>query len=334
MRILFGLIYSILLINTSFAFIYPDPDWPISRPEYKGLDPEKINKVLSIIRNGPYPIHSLLIVYKGFLVLEYYSQPYQVSSLHPIYSCTKSVLSALTGITLHEGLIKDIDQSIFEYFTDKKEYFEHPMKKIISIRNLLTMTSGLEWHRNLNSFNFSNYNRLNFVLSLLCAETPGTRFNYNNDSTHILSTIIHRVSINDNLDFAYQKLFYPIGVSNIIWIKDSQGITMGDSGIYMMSRDMAKFGYLYLRKGKWKNNQIIPEQWIKGSSARQVDGYPYGFLFWINSFGGYRAQGRSGQYIFILPQSDMVVVFTAGMKDRDLMVPVDLVSLYILPSIK
>jgi hypothetical protein len=136
-------------------------------------------------------------------------------------------------------------------------------------------------------------------------------------------------------------LFGPLGITDISWDSDLQGITTGATGLLLRPRDMAKIGYLYLHKGQWKGKQLLPKEWVESSTKKHIEtkGFMneaeqdgYGYLWWIDSFGGYSAHGFGGQYIFVLPSLDMLIVFTGGLPDPLFPAPKQLVQSYLIPA--
>jgi hypothetical protein len=170
---------------------------------------------------------------------------------------------------------------------------------------------------------------------------PGETFYYDSGLPHLMSAIIQKTSGLTLEAYAKTDLFGPLGITDYGWQSDPQGITTGNSGLILRPRDMAKLGYLYLHNGQWKGKQIVPVRWAQDSTtghietkglmnAAEDDGY--GYYWWIDSFGGYSAHGFGGQYIFVLPRLDMVVVFTGGLADPDFPAPHRLLTTYLLPA--
>ena len=156
-----------------------------------------------------------------------------------------------------------------------------------------------------------------------------------------MSIILQKITGLTLRDYARQKLFEPLGITAVEWSIDPQGYTTGNSGLRLKPRDMAKIGYLYLQQGRWNGAQIVPQQWVTASTTKHIetqglmnaaedDGYGYGW--WIDAFGGYSAHGFGGQYIFVLPKLDMVVVFTSGLPDSQFPAPKQLTQAYLLPA--
>jgi hypothetical protein len=183
-------------------------------------------------------------------------------------------------------------------------------------------------------------NPVQFILDRQIAETPGSSFYYNTGASHLISAILNNVTGKKTADYAGQKLFEPIGIKDFYWQEEQQGINIGGAGIFMTPQDMARFGYLFLQNGYWEDSQIVSESWIKQATARQVETpnglagrYGYGYQWWMNSFGGYSARGYGGQYIFVLPDYNIVAVFTGALQGGSFFLPEDLVGSFIIPSV-
>jgi hypothetical protein len=170
---------------------------------------------------------------------------------------------------------------------------------------------------------------------------PGTTFYYDSGLPHLLSAILQKATGMTLQEYAQQKLFDPLGISDVSWAADPQGVTLGSTGLMLRAPDLAKLGYLYLQHGRWNGTQVLPEEWITASTRKHMetqglmnaaedDGY--GYLWWIDGWGGYSAHGFGGQYIFVFPALDMVAVFTSGLPDPLFPAPRQLVESYLLPA--
>jgi CubicO group peptidase (beta-lactamase class C family) len=324
---------------------WPTEGWRSSTPEQQGLDsPTLLSMFHSIQAQSPH-LHSLLIIRHGYLVTEAYFYPFQRDLRHNLHSCTKSITSALAGVAIQEGLLEGVNQPILELLPRPNVAEGDPRKQAITLEHLLTMTSGLDWPeeqlpyfsiRNPSTQMYQRQNRIQYVLGSRVADEPGRKFNYNSGGSHLLSAIIQERARMSTLAFAQTHLFQPLGISNVFWPADPQGINLGEAGLEMTPRDMAKFGYLYLQKGTWAGKQIVPADWVKASTETHIEthwGWGYGYQWWIRPGGGYSAIGWGGQYIFVLPDQDMVVVFTGGLLAESTL-PEELVDNYIVPSVK
>ena len=297
----------------------PDNDWEIDSPGNHGMDGILLNELHNALVETE--IYSVVTVKDGYLVDEYYKDGYDENSIFRMHSCSKSFTGALIGIAIDKELIKSADTSIAEYFpqlagTDKEE---------IAIRHLLSATPGIAWYEwggNSSSWRpfVGSDNWVDYVLSQPMAYTPGTVFNYTTGGSHLLAAILQESTGKSAYDFGTEHLFAPMGMDSVRWSADPQGITDGGNGISMSSRDAAKFGQLYLDGGKWRELQIIPELWVEESVTTQIsrsgNSGSYGYQWWLRPFGDenydtYYAMGHAGQFVFVVPELDLVTVITS-----------------------
>lgn len=344
------IILSLMLTFTGWS--HPQESWPRSTPEVQGMDSERILRMLRFIDHQQLNIHSVLIIRHGHLVSETYYPPYTAETVQRIFSCTKSFASALMGMAIDRGYVEGIHQRMGQVFPEYVD-IETPMGQI-SIHHLLSMTDGLDWPEWANPYMTSQSNpvygqnrsedRVRFFFERSMAESPGARFNYNSGSSHILMAIVQKALGASASRFADENLFKPMGIHRYHWWADRQGIPDGGGGLSMTPRDLAKFGYLYLKEGSWNGNQLLSPQWVTESTKEHIkaqlplvtEEVGYGYQWWMNSFGGYSAQGLGGQYLFVVPEKDLVVVFTCGLSTYDMAstAPERLMSSFILPAIR
>jgi CubicO group peptidase (beta-lactamase class C family) len=328
---------------------WPTEEWRLSTPSDKNMSLSHLKKMVSYIKAQNYAIDSLLIVKDGYIIFEEYFNPTQnQSSLHPIFSCTKSLMSAFIGIAHEKGIIDSIDQRIIDFFPNQTFLNPDPRKGEITIRHLLTMRSGLEWFEWDISFGdptnslaqlFASQNWVQFILDRPMAADPGTVFNYNTGDYHLLSALLMNATSAQNIslnNLLVDSMGIPMGTKAFGWEGDQQGIPTGGTGMYMSTREMAKFGFLYLNNGTWDNKQLIPKDWIAMSnmSYSTIDNTSsYGLGWWIRpDLNVYYASGYAGQLIIPIPHYDMVVVFTSY--DEVNWPYFDLLTEYIYPSIE
>ena len=321
-RVLLVLLLCINLSSINLAMdYYPTDAWRISTPEKQGVDSDKIYQMLSYIKEQTINLHSILIIRNGYLIHQTYFHPFHRDTPQNIYSCTKCFTSALVGIALHEGKIIGLDQKVSDFFPDQS-LFQDQRKKELTVRDLLTMATGLDWNEHGNPSRedtgqqlLYSKNWVDFTLTRPMIEQPGQKFNYCSGASHLLSAIITKSADENTFNYAQTHLFKPLKIRPY-WNQDPQGIPFGASNLKISALDMAKFGYLYLQKGMWAGSQLLPAEWVEDSTKKQIDesfySVGYGYQWWMNSFGGYSAQGWGGQFIFVIPQLNMVVVITAG----------------------
>lgn len=296
---------------------YPAQKWEASVPEEQGVRSSELQKSVDNISTGYPDIYSLLIVKNGHLIYENYYKKGMPDRADLVHSVTKSFMSSLIGIAIDKGYIKSVDQKIIEFFPDSYTKDLEPDAKEITLHHLLTMSSGYKWDDQSDDLWRLIYspNWVKFILGSEQIKPPGFVFNYNTALSHLLSAILTQATQMSTQDFAEKFLFGPLGIKSKNWTTDPQGIYSGGFGLHLTPREMAKLGYLYLKNGNWNKKQIISEQWVKESTKSQIKGYyDYGYQWWIIKTGGfpsYRAWGRRGQFIVVIPDLDSVIVVTS-----------------------
>ncbi len=325
---------------------YPTQAWKTSTPEQQGIDSAALLKVFDEIQAKQLNIHSVVIVRHGFIITEAHFYPFQPGVKHVLYSCTKSINSALVGIAIKQGKIDNINHRVLDFFPERTVANKDARKQAMTLEHLLTMSSGMEWNETgvpLSSPNNSNRQMIQskdwvqFVLDRPMRENPGTRFNYNSGGSHLISAIVQKTTGMNELAFAQEYLFKPLGISDVAWAADPNGIYRGEDGLELTPRDMAKIGYLYLKGGIWDGQPVVSADWVKASSKKHISamgGKDYGYQWWVQPFGVYNAAGHGSQYIFVLSDLDMVVVFTSGLKTALFDLPASLVETFIIPTAK
>jgi CubicO group peptidase (beta-lactamase class C family) len=322
---------------------WPDPEWRVSSPEEQGIDSARILSMLQEIQQKDLNIHSVLVIRHGYLVTEVYFPPYTREIKHPVYSMTKSVTSAMTGIAIRNGQIKNVRQNVLDFFPEIALETKDQYLQDMTVEHLLTMSAGFNTST-LPDFSDkdASFDSARHILTYdSVLSKPGETFFYDSGLPHLMSAIIQKTSGLTLEAYAKTDLFGPLGITDYGWQSDPQGITTGNSGLVLRPGDMAKLGYLYLHDGQWNGSQIVPARWVRASTsvhmktkglmnAAEDDGY--GYYWWIDSFGGYSAHGFGGQYVFVLPGQDMVVVFTGGLPDPDFPAPHELLKTYLLPA--
>ena len=326
MRTKMVLPFSIILLSCVFASCrkesetayWPTVEWKLSIPQRVAMDASILNGLDSVQDSLP-GISSILAIRHGYLVYEKYYEG-DATTFRPAYSMAKSVISALIGIAIKQGLIQDADQKLVEFFPDNEILKADPIAQRITLRHLLTMSDEIRNSGNAVESYFSDPKASKRIIG-----DPGYKFSYSELSAQVVSLILTKVSRKTALDFGKQYLFEPIGIKDVTWrvLKiDGTETNNGADGIKLTSRDFAKIGYLYLKKGTWENRELIPEKWIAESTVAQIttdaspDSFKYGFLWWVHAFKDqpcYLALGLGGQgvqIICIVPGLDLVAVVT------------------------
>lgn len=329
----------------------PGEEWATSSPEAQGMDSNILYPLINHVIHNKWAlsgrIDSILIVRNGYLITELYA-PYRTKNdYYDLYSATKSVISALVGIAIKEGYISGVEAKVLDFFPEYRHEPVDPVKESITIRDLLRMSAGFEWNEWDNPATaadpagemFRNYEPVKYLLDKPIVTKPGEVFNYNTGESLLLSEIITKATGMNTQNYAAKKLFQPLGILNYKWDLLRDGVP---GNLQLTSRDMAKFGLLYLNKGLWNGQQIIPSDWVEQSTTKQIDTNVgqetngYGFQWWMNTFGGYSAKGMFGQYICVLPEWNVVAVFQSHLSIRstDFLLPLSIVQEGIIKSIQ
>jgi CubicO group peptidase (beta-lactamase class C family) len=239
---------------------------------------------------------------------------------------------------IQEGYLEGVDDRVLDYFPERKFQHDDALKHTITLEHLLTMSSGLAWdYQEM----ISCRDWVQYTLDQPMVTKPGTAFHYNSGSSHVLSALIQKTSGMSTRDFAQKYLFDPMDISDFRWQKDVDGIYKGGWGMSMTPRDMAKFGYLYLKQGIWNGQQLIPAAWIEATTKRHVQvteplepwGLSMGYLWWLHEDGLYAAHGMKGQFVYVIPEFDLVVVITANIPDAEFVQTQLLIRDYIIPAV-
>jgi CubicO group peptidase (beta-lactamase class C family) len=321
---------------------WPTDGWQTSTPEGQGMNSQTLAAMLDTIAAHDVPIHSVLVIRNGYLVLEAYNYPYAPDDLHTVYSVTKSITSALFGIALDQGFIEGGEQKMLDFFPDYTPANLDEAKQAITLDNLLTMSPGFEWPGGMAEPLMGDMmvtdDWVQYMLDRPMRGEPGQLFVYNSGVSNLLAAIIAHATGQPLLDFAQANLFEPLGVDSAEWADDPQGRYLGGFGLQLTPRDMAKIGYLYLNNGQWDGQEIISSGWVGFSTQQHISARPlsdgYGYHWWTNVQGYYMAIGYGGQYIIVHPQQNLVVVFTSNLSVSTGSQPETYLKNFIMPAIE
>lgn len=300
--------------TTEAAVSKPLPawQWPHDEPENHGLSRTALERLHSDL--DEVNVLAVVIVKDDYIVDEYYKLGYDESNLFILNSASKSITSALVGIAIDKGYIEGVDVSVAEFFPQIQD-------SGITLWHLLTHTSGIASTDSARWDSWrSSANWLDYIFALPMTAVPGAEFDYSTGNSHLLAAILEQATNQSLYDFAEENLFGPMGMQTARIDTDPQGIGDGGNGIWLNAYDMAKFGSLYLHNGAWQGRQIISTDWVHDSTSGQFDrstgSADYGYQWWVRTFGqqrypAYFAQGHGGQYIFVVPDLQLIVVFTS-----------------------
>jgi len=299
--------------------------WELSTPSKEGIDETELENIYRYYHESKdlWQVRSLLVFRNNKLVAESYTKdPAEITKTVPFWSCTKQVMGVLTGIAIEQGFIDDVRDNIQKYLPE--EIARHPDKGAITIQNLLQMQSGIKYVNETYNGGSNQLlmqkpsNSLDFILGLPVYCSQGEQFDYNDGNPHIVSAILQRKTGKTTKDWADEVLFSKINFKNYTWAVYKDGITMGAFGISTTPREMAKVGHLVLHKGFWNGQQVVNASWIEEMTSSKVLLEQYGLsgafgYFWFvhESHGVFLMWGKGGQYVFIKPSKNLVVVTTA-----------------------
>ncbi|MDH3838845.1 MAG: beta-lactamase family protein [Desulfobacteraceae bacterium] len=327
--------------------------WETASLNEADISSEKIDQMMLDILNGnDKNIHSVLLIKNGKLVLEEYFYGYTRDTSHFLASVSKSITSILIGIAIDQEIASEVKTKVYEFFPEYTGMKWIDQKYPITLQHLLTMSAGLDWEANKYSRRdprhttyqmYDSGNPIGFVLDRDVSEAPGKKFNYNSGLTILLGGIVKNTSGLYIDDFAGQYLFSAMGISDYHWDKFPDGNIQTDGGLHLRPRDMAKIGYMIMNNGKWKDRQIVSREWVAESTKKHIDalGIGYGYQWWIGktkinnqTLKVLFASGHGGQKIFIIPELDLVAVFTSRVfNSNGHSGPEEFLLKYIIPSI-
>ena len=261
-------------------------------------------------------MHHFMALRHGKVICECNFAPYPKGMWHITHSMCKSITGMAIGMLIEEEKLK-LDENIYDIFSDHINAFSKIFRPVITVENLLTMTSGVTFNE---SGIVSGNDWLGSFLNASVNGKPGTEFQYNSLNTYVLSAIVTKRTGETLTEYLTPRLFAPLGITKYYWETCPKGITKGGWGLFLCAEDMAKLGQLYLQKGKWNGQQLVSEYWIEISTARhlktQNDTYGYGYQLWMEQRpGSFEYNGMLGQNVIIYPDMDMVLVTNAGNKE-------------------
>lgn len=307
---------------------------PRSSPEAQGVSSASIRAFVEAADQQVNVMHSFMLVRHGHVIAEGWWKPERPQKPHVMWSLSKSFTSTAVGLAIDEGLLS-VDDGVLQFFPEYAPANASGNLKAMRVRDLLTMTTG---HDSEPRFTPDASWEQSFFDHPVPHE-PGTHFLYNSPASHMLSSIVQKVTGQTMLDYLRPRLFEPLGIQNPQWDMSPQGVTIGGWGLHICTEDIARFGLLYLQKGRWNEGQLVPEEWTRQATSKQVPNgndpnrdwtQGYGFQFWCCRHGAYRGDGRDGQFCVVLPELDAVVAMTA--QTADLQAQLTLVWDKLLPA--
>ncbi len=313
---------------------------PRSTPEAEGMDSAGIRGLVEALNDRIDSVHSLMLLRHGRVVAEGWWSPYSRDDVHILYSVTKSFTSTAIGFAAQEGRLT-INDHVLSFFPELAPAHPSANLRAMRIRDLLRMNSGHQKDTIDRLRTHADGAWRKAFLELDVENKPGTRFVYNSGASYMLAAIVQQVTGQTVESYLEPRLFAPLGIARHPWGLSREGIALGDGGLSLRAEDLAKFGQLYLQKGMWQGREILAPGWVAAATAMQTanGGNPdsnwdhgYGYQFWMNKTTGYRADGSLGQFCFVLPEYDVVLVVTSG--TANLAGLMDLVWQHLLPALR
>ena len=318
--------------------------FPKSIPETEGVSSAGILRFIQAVEKSKNELHSFMILRHGKLIAEGWWDPYKPALRHSMYSVSKTFTSTAVGFALSENKIKLTDK-VISFFPNDLPDPVSPNLASLTVRDLLIMGVGQDPDPTTDIGKSRNWVKV--FLATPVVHKPGTVFLYNSMSSFMLSAIVQKVTAQKIVDYLKPRLFDPLGISGMDWEENLMSINTGGWGLRIKTEDMAKVGQLYLQKGKWNGEQILPAGWVEEASTEKIYRNPqltqsqkdssdweqgYGYQLWRSRHHAYRADGAYGQYILVLPDQDAVIVIqeeTPDMQDA-----LNLVWENLLPAFK
>ena len=281
------------------------------------LTQERIDQFLHLLRQNGIETHAITIYQQDKCLLNRAFFPYEVTALHPLYSVSKSFLSAAVGYLVVDGRV-DLNTPWLTYCPEYADKVVDSRFKDVTVRHLLTMNLGQD---NEAVMHGSDDWAENTVAKRMTYQ-PGTKFFYNSMCSHFLSVLVQDITGQKVVDFLAKRLFEPLGITNYYWEEDLLGHNTGGFGLHLATQDLAKYGLCLLHHGVYNGEQVIPESWVVAATAKQVENaseYPvarsenrqgYGYQFWMCTHDAFRCSGLHGQLCFVQPKNQLVIAMS------------------------
>jgi CubicO group peptidase (beta-lactamase class C family) len=291
---------------------------PRSTPEAQGVSSRSIREFVEAV-DKINTLHSFMIVRHGHVIAGGWWKPEAADVPHVLWSLSKSFNATAVGLAIADGKL-GLDDPVLKFFPAESPPDPSENLRAMTVRDLLTMSCGHDTEPKI----VDNAPTVRQFLAHPVPHKPGTHFKYNTMGSYVLSAIVTQVTGRSSVEFLGPRLFEPLGIENPRWDASPEGLSLGGYGLYLCTEDIAKFGQLYLQKGKWGGRQLIPENWIEQATSKQVvndqEGHSnigidwqqgYGFQFWRCTHNAFRGDGRAGQLCVVIPDKDAVIAITA-----------------------
>ena len=292
-----------------------------STPESQGVLSSAIIDFIKTSEKTIQHLHSIMLLRHGKVVAEGWWYPWRIETPHMLFSLSKSFTSTAVGLAVAEGRLS-VDDTVLSFFHDEAPKKIHPNLAGMKVHHLLSMSTGHD--QDTTERVFSQRDPIKKFLSLPVEHAPGTHFVYNTAASYLLSAILQKLTGQTLVEYLTPRIFNPLGIGGATWESHPNGVNFGGWGLNIKTEDIARFGQLYLQKGEWNGRQILPKEWVKAATSKQVSNgddpssdwaQGYGYHFWRCRHNIYRGDGAFGQYCIIMPDQDAVLAITAGVPD-------------------
>jgi len=314
---------------------------PRCQPEAEGLAAAAILRFVEAVESQMHEMHSFMLLRHGRVVAEGWWAPYRPEDQHLLFSVSKSFTATAVGLAVAEGRLS-IEAPLLSFFPEERPAASNDFLASMTVRHLLTMTTG----HAVDTWPFlvarADGDWIKAFLSVPVVHAPGTHFLYNTGASYILAAIVQQATGMKLIDYLQPRLFEPLGIQHATWQESPQGIAVGGYGLSLTTEELARFGQLYLQKGRWGERQILAEAWVEAATSAQVSNgnnrspsdwsQGYGYQFWCARHGAYQASGVFGQGCLVLPQQEAVLAFTGGIDVLEVQQLLDLVWTLLLPA--
>jgi len=334
------------ILTTGIAFLLAvipqanatDGPLPRSTPEAQGISSRAIVDFIEAADKNVNALNSFMVLRHGKVIAEGCWKPYSVDQPHVLNSVSKSFNVTAVGLAIHAGKLK-LNDPVLKFFPADAPADISDNLKAMKVRDLLTMSGGHEVEPKAAGAGPS----VKQFLAQPVPYQPGTHFLYNTMGSYVLSSIVTKVTGQTVLEYLKPRLFTPLGIDNPRWDTSPEGNSLGGYGLWLRTEDIARFGQLYLQKGKWNGKQLVPRKWIEQATSKQIANENenhaqigpdwkegYGFQFWRCRHNAFRADGAGGQFIVMMPDQDVVVAITAD--TGNMQGELDAIWDYLLPA--
>ena len=306
---------------------YPD-GLERSTPEEQGVPSEVIADFFEKLDAGGYDVHGLMILRHNKVITEHWWTPYAPQYQHAMYSATKTFTGTAVGFAVQEGLLA-VDDQVISFFPDLAPETISPELEALTVKHLLSMSVGHAPTR----YAGSGLSQVRSFLAADFAYEPGTSFAYNITASHMLSHVITKVTGMSIHEYLQPRLLEPLGIEDVVWEMDNDGIPMGNGGTHMKTADLAKLGLFLLNKGSWNGEQLLNEEWIEDATTPHIFQNPeqtaeeranadndgsqgYGYQIWMGRNNSYRAIGGNNQLAMVIPEYDLVIAAHSAIRNE------------------